>query len=200
MNTTAPSTTPFPVPTFNGSGNDASQVDEFLEFLRTLVSQYLSDHGPRISKLNKNAWVTVIDGLTDHLLATFPLPDIVSWSALREKVTSVLTTLDVVERVFERVDGIYQGTADMVKKVFARLLNLCFVLDSWINIEMELDDGLVHPKILREKGMQALVLFLRGAGGSLLSAAEIDTPSWKTLRAILNECLEVCYGESPWTL
>lgn len=199
MTTVAPSATPFPVPTFDGSNNDAS-LDQFLDFLRTLISQYLSDNNPRIPSSNKDAWITVIGGLTDHLLATFPLPDIVSWSALQEKVTSTLTTLDVVKRVFERVDGIYQGTTGMVKKVFARLLNLCLVLDSWVDIEMQLEDGLVHPKVLKGKGFEVLVTLLRGLGGNVLTTAGIAEPSWRTLRMILNECLEVCHGELSYRL
>lgn len=195
MNAAASSQTPFPVPSFAGPGNDATQVDEFLEFLRNLVSQYLSDQAPRISSLNKDTWITVIDGLTDHLLVSLPLPDVVSWSALREKVISVLTTLDVVERVFTRVDGIYLGTTEMVKKVFARLLDLCFALDSWVDIEMHLEDGLVHPKVLRQRGMEVLAIFLRGAGGSTMATATIVGSSWKILRFIISECLDVCHGE-----
>jgi serine/threonine-protein kinase ATR len=200
MNAAASSQTPFPVPSFTGPGNDATQVDEFLEFLRNLVSQYLSDQAPRISSVNKATWITVIDGLTDHLLVSLPLPDVVSWSALREKVISVLTTLDVVERVFMRVDGIYHGTADMVKKVFVRLLDLCFVLDSWVNIEMQLEDGLVHPKVLRQRGMEVLVIFLRGAGGSMLSTISIAGSSWKILRSVVSECLDVCQGEFKYII
>jgi serine/threonine-protein kinase ATR len=200
MNATASSPTPIAVPSFTGPGNDATQVDEFLEFLRNLVSQYLSDQAPRISSVNKAPWITVIDGLTDHLLISLPLPHVVSWSALREKVISVLTSLDVVERVFMRVDGIYHGTAEMVKKVFARLLDLCFVLDSWVDIEMQLEDELVHPKILRQRGMEVLILFLRGAGGSMLNTATIAGSSWKMLRSIISECLDVCHGEFKYII
>ncbi|KAF9450927.1 hypothetical protein P691DRAFT_418307 [Macrolepiota fuliginosa MF-IS2] len=199
MKITAPSATPFPVPSFDGSDNDAS-LERFLDFLRTLVSQYLSDNAPRIPRSNRDAWITVINGLTDHLLTTFPTPGIVSWGALQEKVTSVFTTLDVVKRVFERVDGIYHDTAEMVKKVFARLLNLCLVLDLWVDIEIRLEEGLADPKILRKKGFEVLVTLLRGLGGNVLTTAGIVEASWRTLRVILNECLEVCHDLVSKTL
>ncbi|KXN89480.1 Protein kinase rad3 [Leucoagaricus sp. SymC.cos] len=194
MTTNAPSATPFLVPTFNGSEGDAS-LDHFLDFLRTLVSQYLSDDVPRIPSSNKDLWITIISGLTDHLLSTFPLPNIVSWNALREKIVAIITTLDVVRRAFERVDGIHEGTAETVKKVFARLLNLCFVLDSWLCTEVQLEDGIVEPNLLREKCFQSLVVVLRRLGGNSSTSRAIAEPSWQTLRDILQECLNTCRGK-----
>ncbi|KAF5363593.1 hypothetical protein D9756_000300 [Leucocoprinus leucothites] len=181
MTTDIPSATPFPIPTFNGSESDAS-LDQFLDFLRALISQYLSDNAPRIPSSNKVAWITVISGLTDHLLSTFPLPNLVSWTALREKVISVNTTLDVVKRVFERVDGIHQGTTETIKKVFARLLHLCFVLDSWLDNAIKPEDEQVHPEALRERCFEALVVVLRGLGENVSTSREHGEPSWKTLR------------------
>lgn len=181
---------PFPVPTFSGSESDKT-LEGYLEFLRDLESRYLSDNTPRPSK---DGWITVIDGLTEHML-TFPLPEGISWSALGEKVTSVLATLDTVKRVFERVNVIFLGTAEMMKKVFARLLSLCLVLDSWVDLDVQLEDGVMHPKVVRERGLEVTIGILRGLGRNVVTTVENSDPSWKTLRTILNECLEVCHGE-----
>lgn len=191
MTSLVPDTTPFPVPTFSGSESDKT-LERYLDFLRDLESKYLSENTPRPSK---DGWITVIDGLTQHMLTTFPLPEAVSWSALGEKVTSVLATLDTVKRVFERVNVIFLGTAEMMKKVFARLLSLCLVLDSWVDLDVQLEGGVTHPKVVRERGFEAMIGILRGLGGNVVTSVEISDPSWKTLRIILIECLEVCHGE-----
>jgi len=184
--------TPFPVPTFSISEIDAS-LDQFLDFLRALVSQYLSDTAPRIPSSSKVAWVEVIIGLTDHLLSIFPPPDIVPWSALREKVICATTALDVVRRIFECVDEIHQGTSETIKKVFARLLHLCFVLDSWVEIEVNTKD-MLQPKALRQKCFETLVVVLKGLGLTLCTDRENEEPPWMTLRIILHECLDFCKG------
>ncbi|KAJ3568764.1 hypothetical protein NP233_g5503 [Leucocoprinus birnbaumii] len=190
MTTDIPSGSAFPVPTFNGSESDAS-INQFLDFLRTLVSQYLSENSPRIPSSNKAAWITVINGLTDHLLSTFPLPDSVPWDALHEKAIAVMTTVDVVKRVFERVDGIHQNTSETIKKITSKLLSLCFVLELWSEVETKLEDEKVHPKLLRERCFEVLVVILRGLGGNALASVESSEPSWRTLRTILLECLEL---------
>jgi len=59
--------TPFPVPTFSVSEIDAS-LDQFLDFLRALVSQYLSDTAPRIPSSSKVAWVEVVLGQSQEVL------------------------------------------------------------------------------------------------------------------------------------
>jgi len=184
--------TPVPVPTFSVSETDAS-LDQFLDFLRALVSQYLSDTAPRIPSSSKAAWVEVIISLTDHLLSIFPSPDIALWSALREKVICATTALDVVKRIFECVDEIHQGTSETIKKVFARLLNLCFVLDSWVEIEVK-TKGMLQPKALRQKCFETLVVVLKGLGLTLCTDRETEEPPWMTLRIILHECLDVCKG------
>ncbi len=191
MTILAPGAAPFPVPTFSGSENDKT-LEEYLEFLRGLESRYFSDNAPRPSK---DGWITVIDGLTEHMLSTFPLPEEFSWNALEEKVTSVLATLDMVKRIFELVNSIYLGTAEVVKKVFARLLNMCFVLDSWVDLEVQLEDGVTDPKVVRKRGFDVMVGILRGLGRNGVTNKETPDPSWKTLRAILDECQGVCHGE-----
>ncbi len=89
-----PPSTPFPVPGLNGTSDNATPA-EFLSFLRNLINEYLGDNCPRITK--KDTWVTVVNGLTDHLLGTFPLPDVVSWNAMQEKVEMTEVSLEVIK-------------------------------------------------------------------------------------------------------
>ncbi|KDR84099.1 hypothetical protein GALMADRAFT_697464 [Galerina marginata CBS 339.88] len=166
-----PPSTPFPG--LKGSDNNTSPA-EFLQFLRSITAQYLGDNAARIAASNKDAWIAVVDGLTDHLLGSFPLPDIVSWNTMKEKIVMTEATLDVIRRVFLRVEGIYSSSEGLVKKLFVRLLNLCGVLD--------------------EKAFGVLVSILRGLGDHNPLISEGPESSWKVLRGILKECLDVCNG------
>lgn len=186
------SSTPFPVPTFHGSGDDASP-EQFLKFLQNLISEYLGgDSTTRISSNNKDTWVTIITGLTDHFLVSFPLPDSVSWTMMREKMIMMETTFEVIQRVFNCVEGIYNGSEVLVKNIFARLLSLCRVLDVWVDAGSIECEDMITPTLMTEKALRVLVSVLRGLGGNI-TTTEAE-PSWKTLRLVLIECLDVCHG------
>lgn len=188
-----PPSTPFPVPGFNGTSSNATPT-EFLNFLRSLITKYLGDNCPRVTE-SKETWVTVVDGLTDHLLGSFPLPEIVSWDAMDEKVVMTEVTLDVIRRVFSRVDGVYNGAEGLVQKVFARLLDLCGALDVWNEEEVVCKEGLFSPAHMKDMALVTVVSLLRGLGECSPVVLEGQTPSWKVLRMILKECIDVGQGE-----
>ncbi|KAJ3516810.1 hypothetical protein NLJ89_g892 [Agrocybe chaxingu] len=190
MNNPPPST-PFPVPGFSGTDNNASPA-EFLKFLRSLTTQYLGDNSPRILAINKPAWMTIVNGLTDHFLSSFPLPDIVSWNAMQERVEVVEVTLEAIKRVFERVEGIFNDSEELVRKLFARLLDLCRVLDLWIEPEIVFEEAMFSPAHMKEKASLLLIAVLRGLGDNAPAPSEQHPPSWKVLREVLVESIGVC--------
>ena len=193
-----PTSTPFPVPGFNASSSNATPA-QFLEFLRSLITQYLGDTSPRILSSAKAAWVTIVDGLTDHFLGSFPLPDVVTWETMQEKVEMTEAALEVIRRVFMRVEGIYNGSEDLVRKIFARLLDLCRTLDVWVDVGIPSGDQAFTPGYIKEKAFSLLVFLLRGLGDSDNTPPPSDhqsQPSWKMLREILKECIDVCHGGS----
>ena len=190
-----PPSTPFPVPGFNASSGNATPA-QFLEFLRSLITEYLGDTSPRILSSAKAAWVTIVDGLTDHFLGPFPLPDIVAWETMLEKVEMTDATLEVIKRVFMRVEGIYNGSEVLVRKMFARLLDLCRTLDVWVDVGILSGDQAFTPGYIKEKTLGLLVFLLRGLGNNTPPPSEQQyQPSWKTMREILKECVDVCHGE-----
>lgn len=192
---TAPTSTPFQVPGFNGADNNATPT-EFLKFLRSLTTQYLGENTSRITSDNKDTWVTIVDGLTDHLLGTFPPPDIVSWDTMKEKIVMTEATLEVIGRVFLRVDGIYDASGDLVRKLFARLLDLCRVLDVWIETEVLISKDSISPSHLKERALSVLTSILRGLGDGVSATPEQSKPYWQTLRSVLQECVDTCNGMS----
>src|ERR1700685_1785932 len=188
-----PTSTTFPVPSFQNPDADTSPK-QFLGFLRKLVADNLnSDPSIRIPASNKETWITVINGLSDHFLASFPTSNVVSWSTMHEKLDLIEITLEIIQRVTGRVDGLYSGPGDAVKATFVRLLHLCSALDSWLDVAIPIEDGVPTPHRLREKAFRVAVDLLRHLGGITTSGGH-STPSWKTLRGILIECLDVAQG------
>jgi serine/threonine-protein kinase ATR len=189
-----PTSTPFPVPSFNASSSNATPA-QFLEFLRSLITQHLGDTSPRILSSAKAAWATIVDGLTDHFLGPFPLPDIITWESMQEKVEMTEATLEVIRRVFMRVEGIYNGSEALVRKMFARLLDLCSTLDVWVDVEILSGDQAFTPGCVKKKALGLLVFLLRGLGNNTPPPSDQQyQPLWKTLREILKECVDVCHG------
>ncbi|KAJ7248463.1 hypothetical protein C8J57DRAFT_947425, partial [Mycena rebaudengoi] len=171
--------------------NDASP-QQFLEFLHNLVTQNLDGHpDARISVANKEPWVTVITGLSEQFLASFPSADKVQWHVMHEKVRLAAASLDVIRRVTTRVEGIFSGPGDLAQKTFARLLNFCNVIEMWLDVDFEPMEGLPSPRDLADDGLQTTLLVLRSLGGAVVHVAESNSPLWKTLRFILTECLDI---------
>ena len=187
MMSAVPPSTPFPVPGFHASSSNATPA-QFLEFLRSLITQYLGDTSPRILSSAKAAWATIVDGLSDHFLGPFPLPDFVTWETMQEKVEMTEATLEVIRRVFMRIEA-------LVRKMFAKLLILsgCRTLDIWVGILS--GDQAFTPGYVKEKAIGLLVFLLCCLGNNTPPPSDQQyQPSWKTLRETLKECVDVCHG------
>lgn len=194
MNPT-PSSTQFSVPQLGNSQSGATPA-EFLEFLRSLPLQYLGDNCRRIPASDKLTWITIVNGLTDHFLGPFPLPGVVLWNAMQEKGEMIEGTLEVVRRVFLRVDTIYNDSLELVRKLFVRLLDLCRTMDVWMGTPVQdAIDNQITPLTLRGRALSVLVSVLRGLGSNnpLPSGQQ---PSWMILRDVLKAGLEFCRGKS----
>jgi len=190
MNSLPPST-PFIVPGLNTT--DSNTSPGFLHFLRSLIHDYLSDEPPRIPSANKDAWVSAVDGLSGALLVPFPLPDFAPWNSLEEKILALEAVLEVIKRVFLRVEEIYTNSEGFIKKMFTRLLDLCAVLEVWTQVEIDCGRELFSPLHMKAKAFGTLIVLLRGMDDSPVHS-EQQEPSWNTLRSILKEVLDVCSG------
>ena len=176
----------------NMTGN--TTPEQFLQHLRSLIAQEFSgDPSIRIRAADGN-WDTVILGLSDHFFAFFPLPGSIPWGALQEKITLLDAASEIIYRASQRVDGLFTGQRDAVQVLFVRLLNLCNVLDVWLEAGIDLEHGIPSPNTLRGSTFRALVEVLRCLGGTIVAAGQSDEPRWKRLRDILNECIDIIDG------
>lgn len=194
MNSVPPST-PFAVPGLDHAEVRVNSPESLLLFLRSVNKEYLGDNLPRIPASNKDNWIAIVNALADELLRTFPLPDGNTWDSMGEKIELVETTLEVSKRVFRHVNGIYNSSEALVKKLLARSIYLCGVLDLWIEVDVPCGDQILHPADMKERAIDAIVSILRGFGDHNPLSSEGQKPSWKILREILQECLDICNGK-----
>lgn len=195
-----PPSTPFPVPSFQNADAEASPT-QFLGFLRNLIAENLEgDPSVRIPVSDRESWITVINGLSDHFLASFPCANVVPWNAMHEKLELIEITLEIIKRVTFRVDAMYSGPGDAAKRIFARLLNLCSALDSWIDVEVPVEEGIPTPLHLRGQAFQTTTDLLRHLGGNISMSGGPDAPTWKILKSIMCECLDVTQGAHAFYL
>jgi serine/threonine-protein kinase ATR len=188
--------TPFPA-TFDSNAGDASPK-QFLDFLRNLISQNLDgDPSVRIPATNRETWVTVIVSLSDHFLTPLPSHRDAPWNAMHEKVKLVEITMEVIQRATDRVDALYAGPGDLAKRIFASVLKFCTGLDVWVDLEVPKEDGIPTPLDLRQRAVQTAVGILRCMGNNITAVGGTDEPTWKILRDILTDSLEVSHGAYP---
>lgn len=185
--------TEFPVANL-GDSQSGYDPAEFIVFLRSLNNDHLGDHCRRIPPKDKNNWTTIVDGLVDHFLRSFYLPGSVPWDGIQERLEVTEATLEVIRRVFLRVDGIFIGSEVLVRKIFVRLMDFCRVLDLWTATVVGNADGLSKLQEYREMVMSVLISVLRGLGSNNPVPGQQQS-ACESLREMLREGLEVCRGK-----
>lgn len=186
-----PTSTPLPFPILHNPNGDASP-EGLLDFLRNLISKDLGGDPARRIPATEQDWVTVVIALTDSFLASFPTPDTVAWDGIRERIALVDAVLDLIHRVTERVDGIFTDPKRLADKLFVRLLDLCVVLEAWLEVDVSPLDVNLSPLALRTKANRVIIVILRSLGSSSLGT--VSEHLWKQLRRILIECLDIIRG------
>ncbi|KAJ7167750.1 hypothetical protein C8R46DRAFT_256342 [Mycena filopes] len=179
----------FPTLNFDDPDSDAPRV--FLVYMQDLVA----DGDSRIQDGPKETWITVLSGVSDQFLAAFPSTDRFRWHVMHEKVRLAAATLKLIPRVLEYHEDVFHAPSDLARLLFARLLNFCNFMETWLDIECEPMEGLPTPRQVADKAFHTTVLLLRALGGAVVYLTEYKTPLWKTLRVILAECLNVVTGK-----
>lgn len=189
--------TPLPVPTFQATGDPSPA--HLLEFLETLSGDL--DRRPVRPNSQSNevlSWTHLVSGLADHFLAYFPTPQELPWSAIHEKIKLTDISLRLIHRATERVELLFISSNDLAQNVFSRLLNLCYVLDIWVDVTVPKEDGYPSPEELQRKAVHTIVAVLRSLGGRLnVGSTKKTLLAHKTLKETLSECLACCNGAQP---
>lgn len=189
----------FPFPGFNAADTSTGDFHDFLKSV--LDDSLLQDTAERVPFEKREAWVVLVSGLSDHFLTGLPSLGFVDWDGMDEKVGFVLTTLEIIQRVSLRVQGVFCGNGDLAKSIFSRLLNMGCVLQLWVAAEVPRRDHIPSPETLRTATMQTInrVLWSLGGANGALSASEgveHGEIALETLRDVGKECLAQIAGQS----
>lgn len=189
-----PQSTPAVPATFQGVSH-ADSPQEFHQFLLALVAQHLTIEPPvPILPDTKDGWAAVLAGLSDHFLATFGAYGDNSWTDMTDKIKVLDLTVDFIPRVAARLHNVYIGPGDLAKKLFARLIKFCLLLDVWADVpDLELD-GLPTPQSLQERAFLAILSIIHHLGSGAVVSVGDEDPMWKILQSILLECIGVSQG------
>lgn len=185
-----PAPTQIPLPTFRVGKNLDATSSDLLDFLRTLVSQAKGcDELGRTVRLDRGGWMATIDGLSEHILASFPVPNSVPWNALLEKTSLCDASLEVIECAAICEDHLFQDSDERSVLVLFRVLSFLITVGLWSNSSTSERYRSNSPQILRRKACATVE--------AILSAFIKSTPSnSRTCRMLLLNSLETVRGAS----
>lgn len=191
-----PSSTPFPIQTFQSS-SDASSPAAFQARLLHIIEHDLAEDRQPAKDIDNVAWTTVISGLSDHLLSSFPSSREGSWDALHEKVSLIDCSLEIIHRLLKKITGFFYEQEDLARTLFIRLVYLCAAMDSRDDGDVADAEGIPSPSDLRGKTFVVATHLLRYLGDppGITRGESLVRPSWELLRTIVDHCLQTCEGE-----
>lgn len=189
MNSLPPSQYSLPLAD-NANGDDLLPA-QFHTYLLGLLSGTLVQPTPaNLPASEREIWLTLFTGLSNSILS-FPLPGAIVWSAGRERVVLIESSLEVIRRASPRVRGIFIGS-NILNTILARLLDLCIVFEAWEEAKQVTDgDGTCTPVFMKEKAFLVLTEILRDLGNDTTTD---DKPLWQLSRSFVSECLDLVHG------
>jgi hypothetical protein len=190
-----PSSTPFPLLTFQSSASTDSPAA-----LRDFLLQTIADNQPglpyKIKHPHLETWIPILSGLSDYVLSSFPSINTGTWDILHEKAVLVNATVDVFHLFLQRFSNLFDSTSLVARKALVRLITLCHVLDCRNDGDVSTNDGIPSPKELREKCLTVATEVMRYLGDSLGSGS-VGNPTWEAFRSVYVGLLGIGEGERP---
>ncbi|KAF8659134.1 hypothetical protein AX16_001904, partial [Volvariella volvacea WC 439] len=178
----APPHSSLPVRGFDQPDGETSP-GQLLQYLQTLISQSL-DGATRIPGEGKEEWAGLVNGLSNWFLKPLQTPDMITWEALLEKIALVDATLEIIDRVTARIEGMFLAPEDFTQ-LFVKLVDLSTVLELWVE-QGSTDLTTIAPADLQAKALRVTVAVLR----SLVFNSSSESPSWQLLRRVLSKALD----------
>ncbi|KAL5508165.1 hypothetical protein ACEPAH_5783 [Sanghuangporus vaninii] len=177
--------TPFPVGSLHsGRGKEASP-SELLIFLETLIAENLSENNNELIPASaRESWATIIEGLSEHFLATFPKPRSVLWNMLHEKIKLCATSLTVIERAAIRVEGLFSETDNRSIEILRKVSNLLLILEAWSCSFSVTCNKVESPSTLRDKLVKTMSSILRAFARSTAESLLVKNVLEKSLETV----------------
>jgi hypothetical protein len=188
-----PSSTPFPLLTFQSSSSSDSPAA-----LQDFLLQTIKDNQPslpyKIKHPHLETWVPILSGLSDYVLSSFPSISTGTWDILHEKALLVNSTLDVFHLFLQRFSNLFDTASQLACKTLVRLIILCHVLDCRNDGDVSIKEGIPSPKQLRERCLTTATEVMRYLGDSLSSGGS-GRPTWEAFRSVYAGFLGIGEGE-----
>lgn len=188
-----PSSTPFPLLTFQSSSSCDSPAA-----LQDFLLQTIADNQPslpyKIKHPHLETWIPILSGLSDYVLSSFPSNSTGTWDILHEKALLVNSTLDVFHLFLLRFSNLFDTASHLACKTLVRLMVLCRVLGCRKDGDVSVKQGIPSPKQLREKCLAVATEVMRYLGDSL-SSGGVERPTWEAFRSVYAGCLGIGEGE-----
>ena len=188
-----PSSTPFPLLTFQSSASTDSPAA-----LRDFLLQTIADNQPslpyRIKNPHLETWIPILSGLSDYVLSSFPSISTGTWDILHEKAVLVNATVDVFHLFLQKYSNLFDTTSLVARKALVRLIILCHVLDCRNDGDVSINDGIPSPKELREKCLAVATEVMRYLGDSL-GSGNVENSTWEAFRSVYVGLLGIGEGE-----
>lgn len=194
MSQTSCLSTQYPPPTFDNENETPKYLYEQLEAL----SEWANDGKQLLVKLSNESdrtnCMNVMRNFYDHVIYSFPSAEQYPWETIHERIKFINTSFDV----FPFVGAAFcaeNDFQDFSKLFFSRVLGVCHVLESWIDVpDVPNQDGYPTPMQLHDKGERACIGLLRAWLGCL-STEKSGLRGWEVAKDIATQCITLCQGE-----
>jgi hypothetical protein len=188
-----PSSTPFPLLTFQSSSSSDSPAA-----LQDFLLQTISDNQPslpyKIKHPHLETWVPILSGLSDYVLSSFPSIGTGTWDILHEKALLINSTVNVFHLFLQRFSNLFDTASHLARKTLVRLIVLCHMLDCRNDGDVTTKEGIPSPKQLRANCLAVATEVMRYLGDSLNSGGA-ERPTWEAFRSVYAGFLSIGEGE-----
>lgn len=175
------------------NGADGETPEDLLRSLRSLKDVQLSNK-ENSRRVPTDKWIETADGLSFHFIAAFPTFSSFPWSELSEKAALADVTLKIICRAAENVVDFLCLLNGFVERLLSRILDMCFRLETWIDVPAPPNSAAPTPKLLRANAFLTAVSLLQSIGCRLHIAESLKIPSWELLRNVVNKLFSASRG------
>ncbi|KAI0068557.1 hypothetical protein BV25DRAFT_10790 [Artomyces pyxidatus] len=190
-----PSSTPFPIQTFQSSASGTSPV-ALRDFLRDAISGHLTDQHSTVNTADFEQWLILLTAISDHLLNSFPPRQGGTWDAIHEKVILVDLSFEVLHLVLEKSTGLFDCASDVAETTLVNVVTLIHILYTRNDPDVSEDNvnGVPTAKRLKARAFSAAAEVFHYLGDAVGVGRKETKPTWELMKAIFLNFVGVAEG------
>lgn len=196
--------------------------DKVREHVLSLIADKLNDpdSSKRVEHIDLAHYIDTADTLSRLFILDFPNPTTAaaadaSWVAKAVDVSWTRLSLDYIERLVHRVDGVlqFEHAQNLAQTLFVRLFSLYWKLGRWHVLsppppprdeearrasDGEEDEPDSSPREMRDATFRVICRLVSMLASPLYRSTEVDEPSsvaWRKLASIVAEAVKIIRGK-----